>query len=485
MSFKEYQPNQQFIFPPSLSDFLPEDHLALVIHEVVNSLNLSQLYARYSDLGCSAYHPLMLLKILFYGYSTGERSSRKLAYRIKSDVAYMFLSALQQPDFRTINRFRKDHLPVLKELFNQLVRLCIEMGMVNLGSIALDGTKLKANASDRKTLRARDLDKELKRLDKEIEEILRESEEIDTEEDRLLGEDQGLYEIPPELRDKKVLKEKLQRAKEKLQEQQLKQINLTDNDCTTMLHGPQGFKPSYNGQVAVEAGRGIILAANLSTNPADNLALKELIEQVEANSGEKPKIVLADSGFSSYANLQYLEDKEITGYIPDQGSESLRKGNCKNPAYHKSRFIYNADSDTYTCPEGKVLKYYKTSKRPNPRPPLRIYRAKACTLCPVKLNCTRSKYRYLRRDPREPLMLKMRALLNTPEGRVKYNQRKQIVEPVFGDLKHNQNLGQLLLRGKLKATGEFLLMCMAHNLRKISKYLRESRENTNYQPQYA
>ncbi|GFP26009.1 transposase, partial [Candidatus Hakubella thermalkaliphila] len=331
----------------------------------------------------------------------------------------MFLSALQQPDFRTINRFRKDHLPVVKELFNQIVRLCIEMGMVNLGSLALDGTKLKANASDRKTLRARDLDKELLRIDKEIEEILRESEEIDAEEDGLLGEDQGLYEIPPELRDKKIREEKLQRAKEKLQEQQLKESNLTDNDCTTMLHGPQGFKPSYNGQIAVEEGRGIIIAANLSTNPADNLALKELIEQVEANTGEKPEAVLADSGFSSYANLQYLNDREITGFIPDQGTESIRKGNCKNPAYHKSQFTYNVDNDTYTCPEGKLLKYYKTSKRPYPRPPFRIYRAKDCTACPVKLNCARSQYRYLRQDPREPLMLKMRELLDTPEGRVK------------------------------------------------------------------
>src|SRR5208337_4727058 len=129
MSFKEYNQDQPFLLPLSLHDFLPEGHLARVINVVINELDLRELYDRYSDVGCSAYHPLALLKTLFYAYATGERSSRVIAHRIKSDIAYMYLAALQQPDFRTVNRFRKDNVEVLKGLFVQVVRLCVGMGM--------------------------------------------------------------------------------------------------------------------------------------------------------------------------------------------------------------------------------------------------------------------------------------------------------------------------------------------------------------------
>src|SRR3990170_6796948 len=174
MSFKEYNQDQPFLLPLSLHDFLTEGHLAHVVNEVINELSLEELYAKYSDLGCAAYHPQMMLKVLFYGYATGERSSRVIAHRVKSDVACMYLSALQQPDFRTINRFRKDNTEILRDLFVQIVRVCVEMGMVSVGTIAIDGTKLKANASYRKTKRAADLDEEIRIIDRQIQSILKE-----------------------------------------------------------------------------------------------------------------------------------------------------------------------------------------------------------------------------------------------------------------------------------------------------------------------
>jgi transposase len=144
-----------------------------VINEVVGELDLGELYDSYSDLGSSAYHPQMMLKVLFYGYAMGERSSRVIAHRLRSDVAYMYLSAIQQPDFRTINRFRKDNIDVLKGLFIQIVRFCKEMGMVSVGTIAMDGTKLKANASYRRTKKASDLDEDIAIIDEQIESILK------------------------------------------------------------------------------------------------------------------------------------------------------------------------------------------------------------------------------------------------------------------------------------------------------------------------
>jgi transposase len=287
VSFKEYNQDQFFLLPPSLHEFLPEGHLARVINDIVDVLGLRELYDRYSDLGCSAFHPQMMLKVLFYGYATGERSSRMIAHRLRSDVAYMYLSALQQPDFRTINRFRKDNIDLLKGLFVQIVRLCLEMGMVSVGAIAIDGTKLRANASYRRTKRVKDLEGEITRIGEQIESILRESEEVDDWEDEQMGENEGFCDVPGELKDKRRLREKLREAKEKLLKRGSKEINLTDEESTTMLHIGYRAEPSYNGQVAVEESHGVIVAATFSNNPADYEGLKELVEQTELTKGRQ------------------------------------------------------------------------------------------------------------------------------------------------------------------------------------------------------
>ena len=439
-----------------------------MINEVVNELDLRELCDRYSDLGSSAYHPQMMLKVFFYGYATGERSSRVIAHRLKSDVAYMYLSALQQPDFRTINRFRKDNIDVLRGLFVQIVRVCVEMGMVSIGTIAIDGTKLKANASYRKTMKGVDWDEKMKAIDKEIESILRECEEIDGKEDEAMGEGETLYEVSPGLRDKQTLRERLKRAKERLLIQESREINLSDDEATTMLHKGYRAEPYYNGQIAVEESNGVIVAATLSNNPADYEALVELVEQTEENTGNKPAEVLADSGFSSYENRQYLEDRNVEGYIPDPKMESIRKGTSQHPEFHKSRFKYHEVEDRYVCPMGKFLSYKGLLKREG-TPDIRIYRCPDCKGCKRKLECTKAEYRTISLDPREYLMQTMRTRLATKDGKKKYGKRKYIVEPVFGDMKYNRNMKGVLLRGKWKVHGEFLIMC---NLKKIARYLR-------------
>jgi transposase len=452
-----------------------------VINEVVDELDLRELYDRYSDLGCTAYHPQLMLKVLFYGYAMGERSSRVISHRLSSDVAYMYLSALQQPDFRTINRFRKDNLEILRGLFVQIVRFCVEMGMVSIGTIAIDGTKLKANASYRRTKRVRDLEEEITRIDQQIESILRESEEVDQREDEMMGEGESPYEVPDELRDKERLRERLRGAKETLLKKGSKEINLTDEEATTMLHLGYRADPSYNGQIAVEERQGVIVAATLSDNPADYEALEELVEQTEENTGDKPLEVLGDSGFSSYENLEYLEGKGIEGYMPDQGMESLRKGSRRHQEFHRSRFRYDKTEDCYICPMGKPLPYRGLLRREG-KPDIRIYRGTGCAGCERRGECTKAAYRTISLDPREYLMEKMRVRLETQEGKKKYGKRKWMVEPVFGDMKQNRNYRGVLLRGKMKAMGEFLIMCIAHNLRKIATYLTEAENGVRFQP---
>jgi transposase len=484
MPFKEYNQDQLFLFPPSLHEFLPEGHLAYVINEVLNELDLRELYDRYSDLGSTAYHPQMMLKVLFYGYAMGERSSRVIAHRLRSDVAYMYLSALQQPDFRTINRFRKDNVDLLKGYFVQIVRLCREMGMVSLGMIAIDGTKLKANASYRKTKGLRDLEEEIEAIDKQMEAMLRECEEVDEREDEQIGEGRSPYEVPSELREKQSLRERLERAKGRVLMGGLREINLTDEEATTMLHKGYRAEPSYNGQIAVEESNGVIVAATLSNNPADYEALVELVEQTEENTGNKPAAVLGDSGFSSYENLQYLEDKKIEGYIPDQKMESIRKGTTEHPEFHKGRFKYDEVEDHYVCPMGKLLPYKGLLKREG-KPDIRIYRCRDCPGCKRRSECTKAEYRTISLDPREYFMQRMRTRLGTKDGKKKYRKRKYIVEPVFGDMKYNRNMRGVLLRGKIKAKGEFLIMCIGHNLKKIAMYIRGMGRSLKLQPKIA
>ena len=470
MSFKEYNQNQPFLLPPSLQEFISSDHLARVINDVVEEIDLTDLYRRYSYYGCNAFHPQMMLKVMFYAYATGERSSRKIAYRLSCDVAYMYLSALQKPDFRTINRFRKDNIDILKNLFVQIVMLCSKMGMVSIGTIAIDGTKLKANASYRNTKTNKYIDEELKYIDRSIARILKETEQVDAREDEEQGEGKSIYEVDESLKDKEERKKRLREAKIKLEEENKKEINLTDEDSATMLHQRHRAEPSYNGQIAVEEKSGIIVAADLTNNPADYLELKKLIKETEETTGKKPEKVLADSGYSCFDNLEYLETRQITGYMPDQRMESINKGTRTNPDFEKSNFEYNKEKDVYICPMGNELIHDGFIKRQG-KPSLKKYKCLDCEDCIRQRECTKTKNRTISFDPRQPLMDNMRNLLKTNEGRKIYGKRKYMVESIFGVIKHNYKYRELLLRGERKAKGEFMIMCIAHNLKKIAKYL--------------
>ena len=478
MRFKEYDQNQTFLLPPALEEFVPAGHLTRIINEVVNTLDLNVLYSRYSDAGCHSYHPQMMLKILFYGYAVGERSSRVLAHRMTSDVAYMYLGAMQKPDFRTINRFRKDNIDLIKNFFVQIVQLCKTLGMMSVGTIAIDGTKIKANASGAHTKKKETIEQEVEIIDKEIGRILDECEDIDELEDSEQG-DESIYEIPKHLQNLEKRKEKLKRAHELLKKNNRKDINLTDGECCTMLHRHFVPEPSYNGQIAVEAESGLIVAADLGNNPSDYWGLKELIGQINKNINEIPKQILADSGYASYENLKYLKDKNIEGYIPDQMLQSISKGRLKNAEFHRSKFKYDSKKDCYICPMGNKLEYLNIVRLKNVR--CKMYRCSSCDKCSRKSECTQGEYRKILRNPQENMVKEMQERLNSEYGKVLYSQRKHIVESVFGDIKHNKKIREFLLRGVKKTHGEFMLICVGKNLRKIAKWIKEFRQNQSYQ----
>jgi len=458
--FKRYDQKQQFLLPFNLEEFVSENHISRVLNDLIDVADISAIESTYSENGCPAYHPRLLLKILLYGYLINIRSSRKIEEMTETDTAFMYLAAMQKPDFHTICRFRSTHLDSIKEIFSQIVMICKEMGLIG-SSISIDGTKVKANASPKQS-------KSSDAIEKEIDKILRESIETDEREDEIYG-DSTPYKMPEELVDKKYRLEKIKAAKKKMDEEKLKKVNITDPDAKIMKHKDGSKKPSYNCQVAVDEKEQIIVAADLVDEENDLHQIEPMIENVKETLGYKPTIVLADAGYFSYDNVQFLLDEEIDAYIPDNFYEVEKRGKTKK--FRKLLFTYDEKKDCYYCPAAFEIPFTRIQIREN-EPDLRCYVCKYCSLCVLKNACTDSKNRTITRDPREYLMEDMRAKLNTEEGMEQYQKRMCTVEPVFGQTKQDRGFREFLLRGKRKTKIEFLMMCTVHNIKKIAEFMK-------------
>jgi transposase len=463
--FKEYNQKQTFLLPSAVDDFVESKHPARIISDVIDTININGIRSEYKGGGSTAYHPGMILKVLIYAYSQAVYSSRKIERAVHTDTAFMYLAGMQKPDFRTICLFRSKHAKAIKQIFIEVVRLCASLGMVGLGHIAFDGTKLKANASVRQTREEESLKKEMQKVTEEIDGLLTRAKEVDECEDLLYGKDNDGSGIPDEIKDKEYRLKKLKQAKKQLAEEELNKVNITDPDARLMQNSKKVIHPGYNGQVAVDAKEQIIVASDLTQDATDHYQLEPMLEQVEQNLGVLPEQISADAGYSSYDNLEHVEEKATDAYIPDNKIESLDEKKESETRYDKSNFIYDEENDQYTCPEGKVLTPYTKTKRKERE--ITVYRGTDCNSCPVKSKCTKAQARTIARDGREPLQEKMREKLRSQEGKEIYKKRAYTVEPVFGNMKWNRPKLIMSMRGKKKVTGEFILMCLTHNIGKI------------------
>lgn len=481
-NFIPYHQRQPLLLPVDIEELIPEDHLVYVVDAIAERLDITSLYQKYknSEGGRPCYHPRMLLKVLFYAYATGVRSSRQIAAKLESDVYFMYLAAMQRPDFRTISDFRKNHFPQLKELFNQIVFFCIQMDIARIGHIAIDGTKIRASAGRRRTICKEALEKMAAKIDKEIQELLKEVEKIDEQEDRVYGDTRG-DEVPKELRTRKALKEKIEQAKVLLEEQGLKEINVTDPECRFMKDADGGKDTSYNSQVAADGENQVIVANDVTFEGTDQHQFIPMYEQVIENTGKKPEEVSADCGYYDGENYMYIEQNGIDAYIPDQmfEKETDEEGNIKISKFDRRNFTYNKEDDTYSCPAGKKLVSKRNYERN--RVKYRVYIGKDCSLCEHREECTKTEARQIRISSADLVMEQMRKKLLTEEGKKKYNKRLSTVEPVFGNLKMNLGFRYFLVRGMEKVKGEFNLMCIAHNLKKIRRYVLSNNEEGGFQ----
>jgi transposase len=465
---RAYSQHQMQMFPPNVRSLIEDDHLCLVIDDVVKVLDLTCLYCKISSEGNPAYHPAMMLKILFYSYATGTFSSRKIAKAMRENIAFIYLGAWQQPDFRTISDFRKNNLSELKELFVQIVMLCKHMGMVKLGHVSIDGTKVKANASDAKTY-------DNKRFEKEIKRLFEQADTVDHHEDQHYGVDQNGDELPASIRNQNERISKLKQLQKKLTESDKEKINTTDTDAVFMKT-TNGIKTSYNGQAAVDQEHQVIIAADVTNQPADVEQLIPMIDQAEKNTSDDIDVCSADSGYSSGENLKTLEEHPVEVYIPDRDYQAQVRGKKRGP-FHKNEFVYDRQRDLYICPQGEELVFSHLQKRKG-KQPLFIYQGKSCRQCEFFGQCTNNDNgRTISRHPYEKQLKQMREKLDSDQGKTIYGHRKHIVEPVFGQIKSVMGFTSFLLRGLQKVKGEFSLVAIAHNLRKIWLYLKAGSKN--------
>lgn len=452
---------------------IPKDHLSRMVKEVVFSLDSNEIESKYSFDGQKSYHPKLFMSLLFYGYSSGVRSSRKLESRCISDDFYKYLMHYYMPDHRTISDFRKDNLDAINDYFVLILRVFEKLGYKKVGKIYIDGTKIKGNASVKRTKTVEGFEKWLSALEEEISAILQEAEAIDQLEDEELKISQEQKALLKKLSNRTYLKNKINSALNQMKAEGLKKLNLTDADATNMkAGGSKDIRPGYNCQAASTVD-GVLTVGEVVTEGNDRHQLEPVIEKSECNTGKEVEEVSADSGYGSYENYEYLAKKGIEGYVPDQYFNQYKSGEYQKEEnrYHYTNFRYDESTDSYICPEGQRLFYWKTrnNKTKARNWNHKVYKGKDCEKCLKRSLCTKSKQRELLIDMREPLLIAMREKLLSEEGALKYLMRHYTIEPIFGHLKYNLGYTSFLLRGLKKVNGEFKLMCIGWNIKKMLK----------------
>lgn len=503
--FKRYVQDQPMLLPPSYEDLVPQNHPVRVVNEVIERINIGALERSYKGGGTSSYHPRMLLKVLVYAYLRNIYSSRKIEQELNESVYFMWLSGGAKPDHNTINDFRgkrlKEHL---KKIFNQVVVLLAEQGVLNLRELTLDGTKIEANANRYTFVWGKAIKVSRERIARQLGELWTYVEKVYQDEEQQPNEPADFKEINPQavseaisaineaLKDKEIdpkVKQKLNYARKnwpvKLKEyeereKQLKgrnSLSKTDPDASFMRmkddHMRNGqLKPGYNVQASTD--KHYILNYTLGQTTADTTLLKDHIEDTIESYNMVPESLTADAGYGSEENYDYLEEKGITAYVKYGyfDKEQRDRKHRENP-FLVDNLHYNAETDTYTCPIGQPMTYIGEKRRKTANGFVqthRLYQAKNCEGCPMRGPCHKAAgNRIIQRSPNlSRHRQKIKQLLMSEEGIEKRKQRWK-VEAVFGNIKQNKGFRRFFLRGLEKVNTELGLIALAHNLQRFSQ----------------
>jgi transposase len=461
----------------SILDQLPSNDKCRFIVDIVSRLDLSSLYACYSSQGGDAYDPAILLATWFYAYSLGITSSRKIEELCRVDIRFIYLSANLGPDHCGLNRFRQRNVVLMVEFFVQIVHLLKEAGVSDFNEINIDGTKLSASASRKKSKSSDELSRKLAQVRQQIEAYMRQCDATETEdtEEELEDVQKKLAQLQDQEQTLLKRQSQLEARKEELKAEHRKdhQINLTDPDARFM---PKGDGPCYNAQAAVDSETMLIVANDVTTDPNDQNQFSNMHQRTEDNLGSDPhRKENGDSGYHSLEQLENIEKNQIDAIIADPTPQNRSNRCTPTPAetilkserkVERSDFTYHPDEDYYECPQGKRLEPAGTFN--NSKSKGTIYQSPSCEGCSLKELCLSKKntsgIKRIYRDEREELAENMHQKLQTPEAKQRLKTRATTVEPVFGNIKHNMGIRRFCLRGLEKVKGEFNLICIAHNL---------------------
>jgi transposase len=417
-TFRPYDQDSLLLMPPSVRDWVPADSLAAFLDDVVDQLDLAPFLAAHDEpRGMPPYHPALMLKVLLYGYATGVTSSRKLEGRLAADVGFMFLAGQARPDHKTISSFRHRHIGAFSSLFLEVLRLCQAAGLVKLGRVALDGTKVKANASKHRAMSYGRMAEREAQLAAQVKAILDEVEAVDAVEDALYGDARGDELLPEELRTREGRLAKIREAKAALEREVSErtgkadavpdskaQRNFTDPESRIMRSTPDGWVQAYNVGAVVDETAQVIVATDVTADATDTRQLPSLVDRITENTGRSPRRLLADAGYLSEDNLAHLAERSIDAYVATRRD----RHSALPPA----------------APRGRIPK----------------------ALSPLG---------------------RMDRKLRTKRGRAHYARRKTIVEPVFGQIKEARGFRRFSLRGLQGVRAEWLLVSAVHNLGKL------------------
>jgi transposase len=483
MGFIKADRSQLNILGYSISDFASTDKKIRFIVDIVSRLDLSSLYARYSDQGGDSYSPDIMLTLWFYAYSQGESSSRKLEEFCHYDTRYIYLSCNLRPDHTTLSRFRKTHLDLISEYFIQIVLIAEQEGITDLTHIAIDGTKIKAASSAKQSYKEDTLDRKITSIRKDIAEYMQRCAFVE----QGATDEMNLETLKEEKQRLEMMEKKLIERQKQLTERQMSvkaeyrknhRINIVEPEARSMK---QLDGPGYNAQLAVDSQSNIIVANEVNDHPHDRYQFSNMHQKTEENlPTDSNRAYTADAGYHSLDQLEYIEDNHVNALIADQkphhrstntevtSIDTIQKQERK---VERKDFVYHAKEDCYECPAGDKL--YPKSRRGH----YTTYRARACADCPISNYCLskKSKRKLLYRDHREKLAEKMLNKLETDHAKQRMKMRATSVEPVFGNIKQNLGFRRFKLRDLDKVKGEFNLMCIAHNLNVMFKLLGNRR----------
>lgn len=503
MNFKEYNQHQRMLFPPSFDDFIPENDPVRVVNSIVDKLDLSHLYSQYKKIGCSSYHPKMMIKIIIYAYLRNTYSSRRIEELTANDIRFIWLSGMQRPDHNTINDFRGNKLKRnLKEIFAQIVHFMVDQKMVSLQNAYTDGTKIEANANRYTFVWGKSIQTRIGKIADQINELWSYAEGVTKEEltDRTPVTYQDITsdkieELVDKIddalsntnADKKILN-KVKRVKKAWTEQvkryeeqgskmgERNSMSKTDADATFMRmkedHMGNGqLKPAYNTQISTE--NGIITNYSVHQTTTDTTTYIEHINEYKNIHGIYPQNSICDAGYGSEENYLFAQDNQIVPYIKYNYFHKEQSKSWKNNPFLSSNFYYNQDKDCCYCPMGQEMNNIGEKKEKTKTGFLQtasLYKAKNCNGCPLLCLCHKAKgNRVIQINHRlRKLKQKARDLLTSEEGRKHRSRRPADVEQTFGNLKANKGFKRFLLRGIKKVEIEFGLLAISHNLSKMA-----------------